>query len=76
MILPDKYLSVPESLLGQAAVLLTQKRKLRTTVSDEWRRFSNVFPDSPFDRFLEALTLLFLLGVVDFRSGLLDWSTK
>lgn len=76
MILPDKYTTSFDSLLGQAALLLGEERPSRTTVNDEWRRFSRLYPDSPFDRFLEALTLLFLLGVVDFRSGLLNWSNR
>lgn len=74
MILPSKYTHAEDSLIGQSATILAFRRGTTSTVSDEWVTFSRQFPDTPFDRFLEALTLLFMVGVVDFRSGLLSWS--
>lgn len=73
MILPTKYVPASDTGLGLAAVLLA-KRASTQTVSELWRLFSIDRPTSTFDRFTEALTLLFLLGAVNFEQGLLKWS--
>lgn len=74
MLLPDKYVVVERSLLGQAAAIL-QRREPDRTVSELWS--SLVAEDSSwtFDRFSLALSLLFGFGVVGIRNGILVWAT-
>ncbi|WP_375136051.1 ABC-three component system middle component 6 [Microbacterium sp. HMWF026] len=75
MILPDKYTPASDSLLGQGAQMLADRPTDESTVSETWVRFSARYPDAPFDRFLEAMSLLFMLGAVRFELGTLRWST-
>jgi hypothetical protein len=73
MILPTKYVPASDSTIGLAGALLS----LRTgeqTVSNLWSNFIGARPDSTFDRFAEALTLLNLMGLVTFDRGLLEWA--
>lgn len=70
MILPDKYVDLPHSLLGQAAALIAARRGT-TTVSDLWAAAQ---PQMSYERFVLALDLLFVLGVVDGGDGVLRWS--
>ena len=72
MILPTKYVSASDAVLGQAAALL-ERRSSHQTVSELWRGFADARPTSTFDRFTEALTLLHLMGLVSFDRGLLEW---
>ena len=75
MLLPDKYVTVERSLLGQAAKILKQRGPDRT-VSELWS--SLVADDSSwtFDRFALALSLLFGLGVVALQNGILVWTAR
>lgn len=70
MILPDKYVSTPYSLLGQSALLLKFRRP-GMTVSDLWAAVQDVLS---YERFLLALDFLFIIGVVDLDRGILRWS--
>lgn len=74
MLLPDKYIAVERSLLGQAAHILRIRESDRT-VSELWS--SLVADDSSwtFDRFALALSLLFGLGLVVIRNGIIVWTT-
>lgn len=76
MILPSKYTPLADSLLGQGAEIIAQRRSPESTVSETWVQFAARYPDAPFDRFIEALTLLFILGAVDFSDGTLHWIRK
>ncbi|MDM4721446.1 hypothetical protein QTQ03_18240 [Micromonospora sp. WMMA1363] len=69
MILPDKYVDLEHSLLGQAASLIAARRSA-TTVSDLW---TAVQEGMTYDRFILALDLLFALGVIDSDGGILRW---
>lgn len=75
MLLPDKYVAVERSLLGQAANIL-QHRKPDRTVSELWS--SLVADDSSwtFDRFAMALSLLSGFGVVSLQNGILVWPAR
>jgi hypothetical protein len=74
MLLPDKYVAVERSLLGQAAVIL-RARTENQTVSELWAALARSEDDWTFDRFALALSLLFGLGTVRLSGGLLEWST-
>lgn len=70
MILPDKYVTTPYSLLGQSALLLKFRRN-GMTVSDLW---TAVQGSVSYERFVLALDFLFLIGAVDLDRGTLRWS--
>lgn len=72
MILPTKYIPASDTALGRAGVLLPL-RTSNPTVSELWHSFRDVRPDASFDSFTEALTLLFLIGVVTIDVGVLQW---
>lgn len=75
MLLPDKYVAIERSVLGQAAVILGARRADQT-VSELWASLVTSGDDWTFDRFTLALSLLFALGAVRIQHGLLDWSTS
>lgn len=75
MILPTKYIPASDSILGKAGLLLSL-RKRGSTVSSMWYEYRSERPGDSFDSFSEALTLLFLIGSVNFDEGLLKWEVK
>ena len=72
MITPTKYIPASDSVLGRAASLLPLRRS-NPTVSELWYAYRKGQPEATFDLFTEALTLLFLMGIVSIRSGVLNW---
>ena len=72
MILPTKYVPASDSVLGRAGSLLPL-RSSNPTVSELWNSFRKVRPEASFDSFTEALTLLFIVGLVRIDSGVLRW---
>lgn len=75
MILPTKYIPASDCALGRAAVILPL-RESHPTVSELWNTYRSVRPEDPFDSFTEALTLLFLVGIVDIDAGILSWKVR
>ena len=73
MLLPDKYVAVERSLLGQAASILKHREPDRT-VSELWATLIADDSSWTFDRFAMALSLLFGLGVVTIQSGVITWT--
>lgn len=70
MILPTKHIPVQHALIGVGAVVLGRLRH-PLTVSTLWERVRREEGVSTFDRFVLALDLLFLLGAIELRDGLL-----
>lgn len=70
MILPTKHVSEAESLLAAGAVLLHELDRPRT-VTELWEatRGEGV---ATFDRFVLAAEMLYAIGTVNFRDGLLE----
>ena len=70
MMFPTKYVSLSSSLLGIGATLLLHMHQPRT-VTSLWNDV-RVCPDiRTFDRFTIALDMLFLLGTITYKDGLL-----
>ncbi|MCR5976693.1 hypothetical protein GDN83_02800 [Gordonia jinghuaiqii] len=72
MILPTKYIPASDSVLGRAGAILPL-RESNPTVSELWHSYRTIRTDESFDSFVEALTLLFMLGVVSIDTGVLQW---
>jgi hypothetical protein len=73
MILPDKYLSLNDSLIGTSAHVLTN-RQVNQSVSELWYTAKAARRSLTFPQFLDSLTLLYMLGLVQIESGLLVWT--
>ena len=69
-ITPTKYVPVQFSLIGVAALLVSE---LRTdeTVSSLWERVKDNPKVRTFDRFADGLTLLFAVGSITLDGGVL-----
>lgn len=75
MLLPDKYVAVERSVLGQAASIL-RHRDVDRTVSELWSALVADDASWTFDRFAIALSLLFGFGVVALQNGVLVWTVQ
>jgi hypothetical protein len=70
MILPTKYIDQDEALIGVGATLLKHLRE-PITVSGLWERTRGASNVGNFERFVLAANLLFVLGAIDLREGLI-----
>lgn len=71
MILPSKHIAIDFSLLGIGGHLLSQLQEPRT-VSSLWEASKGDTGVATFERFVSALTLLYALGAVDWKEGLIS----
>lgn len=69
MILPSKYVNLEGSLLGLGAVILAFLSYPRT-ITSLWDEVRNASEPMPFNYFVLALDLLFILGAIDLDEGL------
>lgn len=70
MILPTKHIPEDQALLGVGAELLTHLSCART-VSSLWESVRTLPNVGTFERFVLAATLLYAVGAIDLRDGLL-----
>ncbi|MED5371993.1 MAG: ABC-three component system middle component 6 [Myxococcota bacterium] len=70
MILPTKHIPAESALLGLGGRLLAELVRPRT-VSSLWEAVKDRPEIGTFQRFTLALDLLFAIGAVSFRDGLL-----
>jgi hypothetical protein len=70
MILPDKHVRLSNSLISLGATLLKNMTN-EQTVTLLWTK-TRLLPDvKTFERFTLGIDLLYVLGLIDFREGLL-----
>lgn len=72
MILPSKHISLSESLLGLAGVLLTFLTKKPYTLDELWQEYSKINKTKDFfpayhnyDNVIMAVNLLFAIGAIN-----------
>lgn len=70
MILPTKHIPPNEALIGVGATLIRHLRE-PMTVSGLWEKVRGEPNIGNFERFVLAADLLFLIGAVTYRDGLL-----
>ncbi|HYO59962.1 ABC-three component system middle component 6 [Archangium sp.] len=75
MILPTKHISTRRSLLGVGAAVLKRLREPQT-VSRLWEHVRDEPEVRNFERFVLALDLLYALGAVEFKDGLLRRASR
>lgn len=70
MILPTKHISQNEALIGVGATLLAHL-SMPMTVSGLWERLRTEPSVGNFERFVLASNLLYLVGAIEIRDGLI-----
>jgi hypothetical protein len=70
MILPTKHIAQNEALIGVGATLLARLTE-PMTVSGLWERLRAEPNVGTFERFVLASNLLYLVGAIDIRDGLI-----
>ena len=70
MILPTKHIPQDGALLGVGATLLAQLT-VPMTVSGLWERLRSEPNVGTFERFVLASNLLYLIGAIDIKDGLI-----
>jgi hypothetical protein len=73
-LLPTKYVPIEYSIIGVASLLLSQMRT-NDTISTLWDRVNDEPQVRTFDRYADALTLLFAANLLDLRRGMLAIKT-
>lgn len=69
-VLPTKYVPIDFSIVGVASLLLSELGS-NDTVSSSWDRVNEDPRIRSFDRYADALTLLFAAKLIDLRRGIL-----
>jgi hypothetical protein len=69
-LLPDKHIATRDSLVGQAAQLMSALPEA-VSVPRAWALARDVFPQQPFGRFVLILDVLVALQLVELRGELL-----
>jgi len=70
MLMPTKHVTERNSILGAAGVVLSTIPG-PVTINELWRRTSCIQEVGTFDRLVLALDFLFMIGVIEFQSGLI-----
>jgi hypothetical protein len=73
-LLPTKYVPIEYSIIGVASLLLSRMRA-NDTISTLWDRVNDEPQVRTFDRYADALTLLFAANLLDLRRGVLTAKT-
>ena len=71
MILPSKHISEDQALLGVGAVAL-RHLKLPQTVTSLWEKVRDDPSVGTYERFVLALDLLYITGVVNISQGMIQ----
>ncbi len=71
MILPSKHISEEQTLLGVGAVLLSNLEQ-QQTVTSLWDKVRNNRSIGNYERFVLALDLLHIVGVISISQGMLQ----
>lgn len=75
MILPSKHISQDQALIGVGAVLLKEIRKPQT-VTSLWELVRENLSIGNFERFVLALDMLHITGIIVLENGLIAKAKK
>lgn len=78
MILPDKYIKIPNSFVGQGAFLIGVLEKEPCTISILWEKITepNKRLGWTLDKLMLILDFLFMLNIVSYDRGLIFLNNK
>ncbi len=71
MILPDKHVKLPNSILGVGELLLKQIDNTQT-ISMLWNDSKIQSTITSFEKFIFGLDFLFMIGLVDYDKGVIE----
>lgn len=75
MILPDKNITLSNSLLGIGSKILTELA-VPQTVSSLWEKVRRKYSEiKTFEKFVLTIDLLFALGLIEFDEGIIRRKT-
>lgn len=75
MILPSKHITENQALLGVGAVLLRELQRPQT-VTSLWEKVRTHHSVGTFERFVLALDMLYITGVVSMSNGLIERESR
>jgi len=70
MILPSKHITEGQALIGVGAVVLRHIER-QQTITSLWDKVRDEPAVGTFERFVLALDLLFMVGVIDLSKGII-----
>lgn len=70
MILPSKHISEGEAMIGVGAVLL-RHLEWQQTITSLWDKVRDEPSVATFERFVLALDLLYIAGIIDLSKGMI-----
>ena len=70
MILPNKYLTEDETLIGYGALILS-KIQIQKRLSDLWEELKKEQVLDNYELFVLTLDMLFILGLIDVKNNYL-----
>ncbi|MGL5943403.1 MAG: ABC-three component system middle component 6 [Waterburya sp.] len=70
MILPNKYISTRNSLLGVGGIIL-EHLNYPKTITSLWNEVSDISEIANFKRFTLTLDFLYIIGAIEMEEGLL-----
>lgn len=76
MILPSKHIQESDALLGVGAVVIRELEGRTQTVTSLWDILREHRSVGTFERFVLALDMLYITGVVHIRDGMLERVTR
>ncbi len=68
MILPNKYLREDEALIGFGSIIL-KHLKIKRQLSELWEEVKTNESFANFERFILVLDMLYMLGLIEFKSN-------
>jgi hypothetical protein len=68
MIVPTKYLTESETILGIGSIILSKLQK-ESSLSELWENIKWNSYVGTYERFILGLDLLFFLGIIDIRNN-------
>ena len=71
MILPTKYITEHESLLGVGLILINNLDRPQT-VTSLWEKVRNDRLIGTYERFVLSLDMLFIIGAIEMADGIID----
>jgi len=71
MILPDKNITLSNSLLGAGSLLLSSLSSPQT-VSSLWEKIKNSMYINSFEKYVLTLDLLYMLGIITLHEGMVS----
>lgn len=73
MILPNKYISISNSFIGESAKIISQLGNKKYSIDKLWAKTSLKYVDMTFEKFIQVLVFMFASNIIQYNptSGVL-----